>query len=218
MLLRFLADHQNPDSLAARMRRKRMAPLKRLLSGFPTPARVLDVGGEEGYWKVVRSELPAIHLTLLNRSERPGATMSDTEVVLGDARSLGYDTGSFDVCFSNSVIEHVGDFEDQRAMANEVRRVGKSYFVQTPYKYFPIEPHFHVPAWQFLPLELRIRLHQRFDLGWVKRDPDRESARAYVEHIRLLAAREYQSLFPDARVHYERVGPLIKSMIAVRGE
>lgn len=52
-----------------------------------------------------------------------------------------YPDKSFDVVFSNSVIEHVGDDEKQAQFALEVRRIGKSYWVQTPSKYFPIEAH-----------------------------------------------------------------------------
>lgn len=52
-----------------------------------------------------------------------------------------FQDNEFDAVFSNSVIEHVGDYEAQRQMANEIMRVGKRYFVQTPNFYFPIEPH-----------------------------------------------------------------------------
>jgi SAM-dependent methyltransferase len=218
MLLRF-ADNRDPESLASKMRRKRMELLRPLLANVPEPVRVLDIGGRASFWSGIRAELPMLALTVLNLvGETPEVHGPDTRFVIGDARALPFDDRSFDVCFSNSVIEHVGSFEDQRAMASELRRVGERYFVQTPHKYFPIEAHFHVPGWQFMPLELRARLHQRFNLGWLRRQRDLDAARAYVQHIRLLATAEYRALFPDARIHYERVGPLIKSMIAVRGE
>jgi hypothetical protein len=57
--------------------------------------------------------------------------------------------------FSNSVIEYVGDFPDQQRMADEVRRVGDRYRVQSMSKHFPIEPRFVFPFYQHLPLWLR---------------------------------------------------------------
>jgi len=58
--------------------------------------------------------------------------------------------GEFDLVFSNSVIEHVGDFERMRQFVHEARRVAKSYWIQTPSKWFPIEPHCGMPFWWLL--------------------------------------------------------------------
>ena len=120
-----------------------------------------------------RGELPAqIHVTLLNNdfAERP--QLPYLSYVVGDAREMGMFPGRhFDICFSNSLMEHLGT-ADQRRVANEIRRVSKGYFVQTPNRYFPMEPHFLVPGWQFLPVSLRARLLQGRDLGWMKRERD----------------------------------------------
>jgi hypothetical protein len=200
------------------MRRQRLRRFTHLLTQFNEPVRVLDVGGAPGFWQQVRAELPRLELTLLNLTPMDGGSHADTRAVIGDARDMSqFEAASFDVCFSNSVIEHVGSFADQAAMAREIQRVGRCYFVQTPYKYFPIEAHYHVPAWQFLPVELRVRLHQHFDLGWMKRQPQVDQARRDVVTVRLLAIREYRMLFPQAQLHFEWIGPLIKSMIAVGG-
>ncbi|WP_255695553.1 methyltransferase domain-containing protein [Rhodohalobacter sp. 614A] len=62
-----------------------------------------------------------------------GAIGKQFQYVQGDALDMHmFEDKSFDVVFSNSVIEHVGSFENQRRFADEVRRVGKAYWVQTP--------------------------------------------------------------------------------------
>ena len=99
-------------------------------------------------------------------------------------------------------------------MADEVRRVSKNYYVQTPYRYFPIEPHFLVPGWDLLPLWLRTALHQRMALGWQSPEPDYLKARITVESIRLMSQKEFRMLFPDGQLRLEKIGPFTKSMIA----
>ena len=101
-------------------------------------------------------------------------------------------------------------------MAREIRRVVKAYFVQTSYRYFVLEPHFHFPVWPMLPVWLRTVLHQRFTLGYMVAEKDRLKARMDVEQIRLLSIREFRCLFPDGKIRREKVGPLVKSLIAVR--
>ncbi len=67
-----------------------------------------------------------------------------------DGTQLPFGDREFDIAFSNSVIEHVPP-ELQAAFAAEVSRVADRYFVQTPNRYFPIEPHYQLPLFQFLP-------------------------------------------------------------------
>lgn len=52
-----------------------------------------------------------------------------------------FDDNEFDWVFSNAVIEHVGDRQDQILFLNEMLRVGKNVFFTTPNKYFPVESH-----------------------------------------------------------------------------
>ena len=192
--------------------------LCRMAKDFPEPVRVLDVGGYIGFWKQHAASFGKLcHVTALNLDE----TVSDQDPtfiqVKGDARSMPqYADNSFDLCFSNSVIEHVGTLYDQMAMAREIRRVSIAYVVQTPNRYFPLEPHFLMPLWQYYPKALRRMLYTRFSLGWMKRQPDPLIARAEIEQIRLLNTREMRGLFPDAEITLETIGPLTKSIIAVR--
>jgi SAM-dependent methyltransferase len=108
-----------------------------------------------------------------------------------------YADREFDVVFSNSVIEHLGTWENQQKMASEIRRVGKHYFVQTPNVYFPIEPHFLFPFFHFLPESYKIWIIRNFDTGWFDRIPDRKTAEAAVREIRLLSKKELKYLFPE---------------------
>jgi hypothetical protein len=116
--------------------------------------------------------------------------------------------------FSNSTIEHVGDFADQRRMAMEVRRIGRQYYVQTPNRHFPIEPHFMFPGFQFLPIWIRIWLLQHFTLGTHNKVPNRYDAEREVRSIRLMTRREVEALFPDATIFEERYYGLVKSFVA----
>ncbi len=134
----------------------------------------------------------------------------------GSAPDLsGFSAQDFDVVFSNSVIEHLGSWQNQQRMAGQVRSMGLPYYVQTPNRYFPIEPHFLLPFFQFLPRATRIWLAAHWRHGSHCRPGDREAATAVADEIRLLTASEMHALFPDARLHRERIGPLVKSFVAV---
>ena len=195
-----------------------MARFADLIRAFDEPVKVLDVGGAAGFWANLGPVLDKpLSLTLLNLTPPSEPLPDGMTAVVGDACDMSeFADGQFDVCFSNSVIEHVGGPDEQRAMADEVRRVGRAYWVQTPNRYFPVESHYHVPLWQFMPVELRARLHQRFDLGWIARERDLSEARRDVESIRLLDAAELLELFPDASLERERIAALTKSLIVHR--
>lgn len=216
--LKRMADHTQQGTLANRLRQKRFVLFRSLLTRVLRPLHILDVGGTENFWERMNF-LPndQVRITLLNialpeeRSER-------FIHVVGDGRDMSqFPDGRFDVVFSNSVIEHVGGHEDQQRMAEEVKRVGKRYFIQTPNRYFPIEPHFLIPFFHFLPVPLRIWLITHFSLGRVKRVVDRETARRMVEEIHMLSRRELLQLFPEGTLYIERLLGLPKSFIVYHG-
>ena len=99
-------------------------------------------------------------------------------------------------------------------MSQEVRRVGKKYYVQTPNRNFPIEPHFIFPFFQFLPVALRVWLLQHFNGGWYSRIPDPERALSEIIPIRLMNKAEFERLFPDAIIFEERFCGMTKSFVA----
>jgi hypothetical protein len=212
-----IADNNDPRSLAVHLRRKRFALFRSLLSRLERPVSILDIGGTELFWRTMGLQASdQVFVTVLNIS--PGQiTIPNMESRWGDARSIQVEDQSFDVAFSNSVIEHVGSYEDQKRMAGEVQRVGQRYFIQTPNKHFPLEPHFLFPFFQFLPVSIRILMVRNFKLGWYPKTPDPQRARALVEEIRLLGKNEFTRLFPGAHLYEEKILGLTKSFVAYRG-
>ena len=202
-LLQSFVDNRSPHSLATRMRKRRFAFFLSLLASVPRPCRILDVGGTQKFWDMMGSEtIGPAHITLLNLEPEPASAPAFASVV-GDARDISrYADSHFDVVFSNSVIEHLGPaFADQKRMADEITRVGKRYFVQTPNRYFPLEPHFLTPGFQFLPIGLRVWLVSNFNMGWYRRIPDKEEARREVESVALLSRADMRRLFPRADIY-----------------
>jgi len=178
--------------------------------------RILDVGGTQSFWEVAGiSQMEGVQILLLN-IERIEVSHPNMTYLAGNATDLQqFGDDEFDVVFSNSVIEHVGAFTEQQKMADEIQRVGKTYYVQTPNRYFPVEPHFLFPFFQFLPVKVRTLLLQHFSLGWVKKKPDPDEARSSVESIRLLTRHEVLALFPQGDMHDEKVLGLTKSFVVV---
>jgi Methyltransferase domain len=216
--LRPLANGSDERSFSNRMRSERFRLFEALTADLPRPLRILDVGGTNQFWEqrgwADRDDVDIVTVNLEAEERRHDNIVPE----IGDATSLeGHGDGSFDIAFSNSVIEHLFTFEDQAAMAREVQRVAASYWVQTPNYWFPMEPHFLVPAWQFLPRETRISLIQRRQCGWRGPCPDRADAERAVGEIRLLRRSELQELFPVATVRPERFKGLVKSWIVLGG-
>lgn len=215
-IIRRLADNRSATSWATKMRRRRFAMFLHLLSGVPRPIRILDVGGTQQFWDNMAFEDSMIEVVLLNQRapqvSRPGYVSA-----AGDARALDdFTDGEFQVVFSNSVIEHLGDLPSQRAMAAEVSRVGQRYWIQTPNRYFPMEAHSLIPLYQFLPRSSQASLAKRFQPGWYHGLPPQEAERE-AGMIRLLSKSELQSLFPGCTIWHERTLGLTKSFVAYKG-
>jgi hypothetical protein len=216
--LRSAADNSRADSLAARLRQRRFRFFLEMLDTVPRPVRILDVGGSERFWNVVHPDpLPEVSVVVLNRKRIP-VSRTNFSSQEGDARDMSVFKGDeFDVVFSNSVIEHVGKRQSQRRMADEIRRVGRRYFVQTPARSFPIEPHFLFPFFQHMPLGARTFLLNHFRLGWYPRIADRSRAREVADSIHLLSETDLRALFPGPSIYRERFAGLTKSITAYAG-
>lgn len=215
-LVRF-ADDRNINSWAVRLRKRRFVFFKTLIHSLPRPIRILDIGGTPVFWERMGiREGAGIEIWLLNLERFP-LVPPHYHSVVGDAKDLRqFQDREFDVVFSNSVIEHLPDFKDQHRMAEEMRRVGEMYYLQTPNRYFPIETHFLFPFFQFLPLRCRVWLISHFNIGWYKKRSTEEAIKA-VHSIRLLTEKELRALFPKGTVHKERFLGIIKSLIIYGG-
>jgi hypothetical protein len=172
---------------------------------------VLDVGGRPDYWgnvgigSIARIDLINVSEAELTREIPAGFPHDLFTSLIGDARSLSdFANKSVDLVHSNSVIEHVGGWDDMAAMARELRRVGLAGWVQTPAWEFPIEPHFQIPVmhWFARPMQARLmhfvrdRRHRRNDL---------EERWRRIERVTLLSRREVEALFPGCDIHVERL-------------
>jgi hypothetical protein len=179
--------------------------------------RVLDVGGTPETWDMLAVR-PRV--TLLNTPRTRTELAAASCWVAGDGRALPFRDAAFDVVFSNSVIEHVGDADSQRRFAREVARVGRAYWVQTPNRWFPVEQHLLTPLVHWLPKRWQRWIVPRFTVwsALVRPAPDRREfyVAHYLEDVRLLGASEFAALFPGARLIRERVCGWTKSLVAMR--
>lgn len=222
-----LSLHTNSNSLSAKLRMQRMGFLDALIRGLDrSDVSLVDLGGTLSFWEMnlkhleCRGRLVRIDIYNLEVESEHRHRVENVEIreVPGNVTQLAdVSDRQYDVAFSNSVIEHVGNLYQQNRFAREIQRVAPCFVLQTPNRYFPLEPHFYVPFFPFIPLGIRTGLHRRFRLGWFAPEADELKARIECDEIRLLTRKELKLLFPKARIHTERLAGLAKSFI-VSGE
>lgn len=194
--------------------------------------KILDLGSEDG--KNIFNLLSGERYTPENvyiadissePIEKGAAEFGFTPVLINESGKLPFPDNFFDIVFCSSVIEHVTvsksdlweiksskEFSDeswirQEEFAEEVKRLGKQYFVQTPNKYFPIESHTWLPFVGYLPREAFLPLLKLTNKYWVKSAPP---------DFNLLSFLEMQKLFPKAKILREKKLGLTKSLMAIR--
>lgn len=217
LIYELFSSSDNPKSLGAKFRKERLKRFEKLFFRnfrIEKEIKILDVGGTDYFWKNSQiPNIPGVRITLLNL-HLENTTHPHIESIQGDATDMReFPDQSFDLVFSNSVIEHLYTLENQQKMASEIQRVGKKFFIQTPNKYFPIEAHYALPFAQFLPKSLVFFLLTKTKLSRLKRWEEK-SARQYLEEIRLLSEKEMKSLFPGAKILKEKALGLTKSLTA----
>ncbi len=222
-LIYALQDADNPNSLSSRFRKARARRVVELVEAAFAErgeVRIIDLGGEPEYWRRLYDrdwlEGCKVRITLVN-PQRFEVDDPLFEAAVGDACALPeHASGSFDLVHSNSVIEHVGDWPRMEAFAAQVRRLAPRYYVQTPYFWFPIEPHFSSPFFHWRSEQARARLLLKRRHGFAERARDMGQAMRDVQHARLLDKQQFRFLFPDAEHIDEKAAGLTKSLIAIR--
>ncbi|MCZ6764748.1 MAG: methyltransferase domain-containing protein, partial [Alphaproteobacteria bacterium] len=143
---------------------------------------ILDIGGSPLNWSYI-SIMPKITIGNISETDRNEGRFSYRNL---DGTKLPFADESFEIAYSNSVIEHVGDWDKKQQFAKEIRRVAKKYYVQTPNRWFFIEPHFISPFIHYLPRPAYRRLLPFCSLWyWITR-PTRQEANELFDEIGLL--------------------------------
>lgn len=196
--------------LHRRSREKKYWLFQQLLRPGPE-ARILNVGAS-GARVGLREQFEAFY----PRPERVvggGLSLPDVEdyarsfagvqALVFDGCRLPFPDKSFSVVYSNAVLEHLLSWEAQQRFAEEVRRVGRGWFVTTPNLWYPVEPHYHLPLVQFLPQ------------GWQQRLV-RALGKTPYPALRLLSKRQMRQLFPESFILGCRVTFYPETLVAVR--
>jgi hypothetical protein len=217
--------YKNTQSIEFSFRAKRFEEIRKIIQEIIDEkghADILDLGGSEKYWLIgadfIRANRHRLKFTIINPEIQESSNSSLFNFMAGDACDPALFEGRrFDFVHSNSVIEHVGDLEQMRRFAKNTRRLGDRYYLQTPNFWFPYEPHFRFPGFQWLPAGVRAWLMTKRNFGFFARQTDRKEARYHVDSIRLLSTGEVRRLFPDAKIKREWLFGLPKSIMAIKG-
>jgi hypothetical protein len=180
--------------------------------------RILDLGGDADYWQF---DIPTtgVEICILNIEAKGDPPDPRFHFVQGDARDVEqFADLSFDFVHSNSLIEHVGRWDDMKRVAAEIRRLAPRYYVQTPNFWFPLDPHSNAPLMHWLPQPLQRRMVSSKPRGFYAQATSLDHAMQIIEGTSMLDRSQFAGLFPDARILTETVCFLPKSLIAIRGQ
>jgi ubiquinone/menaquinone biosynthesis C-methylase UbiE len=170
--------------------------------------KVLDLGGQAQIWDAVEVTLNITCLNLPGIANQDHPTHHNIVFVEGNACDIpDINYGDFDLVFSNSVIEHVGDENKQIQFCNEVKRVSKKYWIQTPHKNFPIEAHNGMPLWWYYPTWLRTYFLDNWEKklpGWTK----------MIKSTTVITEKSLKEMLPNATIIKEWFLVFPKSLIA----
>lgn len=175
---------------------------------------MLDLGGTPDSWRlapVVPKSVTTVNLLPLE-SAAAGIT-----AIQADACNLPRSVTSerFDLVFSNSLLEHLGGHVRRQQFVDHVHSLADRHWVQTPYRYFPVEPHWLFPGMQWLPYEARVQISMHWNRGHI-RTYTRDDAQEQVDEIELIGIAQMRRYFPASLIWYERFAGLVKSLVAIQ--
>jgi len=163
----------------------------------PTPdTKILDVGPSEGEYSPSDNLIEKLYpypgsITALGIEafdefikRYPSVTLQNY-----DGKHFPFEDKSFDICWSNAVIEHVGDDDRQVLFLKEINRVAKSAFLTTPNRLFPVEVHTRTPLLHFLPKQVFDRYLHLVGKSWAADD-----------YMFLLSLKDIQRLLQQAGI------------------
>ena len=212
-----MAAGNDVNNLSSRFRSKRFKIFQNLLREKNiTNPRILDVGGTEEYWNQMNLICDTNYHPIIINISKEQIQAGKFNAIIDDAKSLSsVKNNSFDIAYSNSVIEHLPTYEEQQEMAKNLKRIARYYFVQTPAFIFPFEPHFHFLFFHWLPRKVRIFLVSKFSLGWFERASSIEEAERLIDSIRILKKKELKLIFKNAKIITESYFLVPKSFMVV---
>jgi hypothetical protein len=205
--------HRFIHPISAYFRRKRTDVI---LRHYPEIGEwsICDLGGSRHFWQEANLKVDPARVTILNISLDETDAYDHPElqaipVLLYDGRNIPAKDKSFDLLVCNSVLEHVPP-SDRAALCDEMRRVAKRIYLQTPAHEFPIEPHFILPFLHWFPRRVA-RGMARLGPWFILARPSKAAFAEYFDGTHLLTRTEVVRLFPDANVRSERLAGFLKS-------
>lgn len=127
-------------------------------------SRLMDVGVTDTTWRssnFIEANYPwPSQITAVSIDPVPAFQQAypDVKVVIADGKNLPFPDHSFEIGFSNAVIEHVGSRDEQRKLVAEMLRTCERVFIATPNARFPVDPHTLFPFAHWLPTRIWHRL------------------------------------------------------------
>ena len=206
-----LVDPDRAGSLTHRCRLRRTEEFRRRFPDLKD-MRVLDLGGTAVSWRVSGMRADSVTIVNLDNAGQPDEPWM--EFRRGDACAGGF--GKYDLVFSNSLIEHLGGHARRQQFADVVQESAPMWWVQTPYRYFPIEPHWVFPGFQFLPFRTRVFISQHWNAGHLPEFKNVVEVAELVASTELISATEMRAYFPSSEIWFERIAGLPKSLTALK--